>query len=186
MFLLFFIGIMSLNKLKKGVLWVLHSYLNLYNLFGSTHRTWRIYAWQWSALSAFKWIKNMANARSCFPISIWLRACVCVCGLNGNVFHLFTVRGKCVPSSLAVFPSEEEKKKRKTAFKCCKGLNSVTSCIRPVCHRVTQNRTVWESNFWLMCVACILPLCTVEFFIKSHYEPISYVAGNPWQSSQND
>jgi len=31
MFLLFFIGIMSLNKLKKGVLWVLHSYLNLYN-----------------------------------------------------------------------------------------------------------------------------------------------------------
>jgi len=55
----------------------------------------------------------MANTRSCFPISIWLRACVCVCGLNGNVFHLFTVRGKCVPSSLAVFPSEEEEEKKK-------------------------------------------------------------------------
>lgn len=102
---------------------------------------------------------------------LYLAACMCVCVWtkwkcfslvyrSGKVRTLFT---RCIPQR------RRKKKKRKTAFKCCKGLNSVTSCIRPVCHRVTQNRTVWESNFWLMCVACILPLCTVEFFIKSHY-----------------
>lgn len=66
---------MNLNKLKAlsrtqgrglrgGALWVPHRYLNLYNLFGPAHHTWHIYAWQWSALSAFKWIKNMANTRA--------------------------------------------------------------------------------------------------------------------------